>query len=591
MEAFSGRLALKDTKRQLSYHSLDEVTNGIAWEVLGTVANGPVAIFVEHGTAVAIAMLGAIKAGRPYVPVEPAYPERRIREMLADFEPRAILTDSVNLERARALGLQCIDVENLAGRRDAPSVQVAPDALCYILYTSGSTGRPKGVMQTHSNVLHNVMKYSNGARITNEDRLLLLASASFSQSVSDIYGALLNGAALLPFSLREEGIARLSDWIDEQEVTIYHSVPTVFRHLLRQSGSRIFRSVRLVKLGGEAVYRSDAELFREHFGRDSVFHVGYGATEMNIIRQYFLTPGDELPTSVMPVGYEVEDTQIVLVTECGEEVRAGEVGEIIIRSRYLSPGYWRRPELTQATFSAVPGEGGVTSYRTGDLGRLRPDGCLEHRGRRDAQVKVRGHRIELGEIEAVLDGLGLVGSAAVVPRESKTRDIHLVCFFVPLPKTPAPSAVRQILSERLPDFMVPSAFIPVESMPLTATGKIDRHTLSDVAEAEREKGRASGSPRNAVESALARIWAHVLEVERVAIDDDFFEIGGHSLLATEVVAHVRKEFGIDLPLRALFESPTVVGLSELIVQKLAEALSEDELTQLLAEAEATVGRS
>jgi len=408
---YPDRIALVDNA-ELTYAELNGAANRLAHAILAEDADGeaPVALLIGQRARAIVAMLAVLKAGRFYVPLDPAHPRARHTRTLEHAGARLILADHESVSLAQALaapGTRWLNIEALpAGCScENPDRSISPDDLAYVLYTSGSTGQPKGVAQTHRTVLHNVMKYTHGAGIGAGDRLSLLSSCSFGASVSDIYGALLNGAALLPYDLPERGPAGLADWLERNEVTIYHSVPTVFRRLVESlSGREPLSRLRLIKLGGEPVSRRDFDLYRRHFDDRCILSVGLGATDMPIIRHFPLNKETEFEGSVVPVGYAVEDTEIRLLDESGEEVGGDRTGEITIRSQYLPAGYWRDPELTRAAFLPDPAGGTGRLYRTGDMVRYLPGGELEFRGRGDDQVKVRGVRVGPGEIEGILAG-------------------------------------------------------------------------------------------------------------------------------------------------------------------------------------------
>ncbi len=462
-------------------------------------------------------------------------------------------------------GVFVLDFESELKSGDPGDVlSVSPDAFAYILYTSGTTGAPKGTVQSHENVLHHVRAYSEALRIGPGDRLTLLSSYSFDASVMAIFGALLNGAALFPFAVAEEGIDRLPPWVREKRITLYHSTPTVYRYFVAALGrsEHRFSDLRAIVLGGEEVTRRDVGLYRERFTPGAVLVNGFGPTESTLAVQYFIDGESEIPGERVPVGFPVEDTEIWLLDEAGERTELH--GEIGIRSRHVAVGYWGNPELTRERFLPDPEGGGRRIYRTGDLGRFLPGGELEFLGRKDFQIKVRGMRVETGAVEAFLAAHPAVEECAVTGREAASGETFLAAYVVPREgETVTPAALRSFLEERLPSHMVPSSTVLLESIPLTATGKIDRKRLPEAA----LKGTASRSfegPRTVTEEMLCGIWSDVLGVDKVSVHNDFFELGGHSLRATQVGARIRESFGLALPLRALFEATTVAELASRI---------------------------
>jgi acyl-coenzyme A synthetase/AMP-(fatty) acid ligase len=317
-----------------------------------------------------------------------------------------------------------MEVESIATPRPAPAprVEIPAEATAYIYYTSGSTGEPKGVFDTHRNVLHNVMRYTNSLGIGADDRLTLLQGPAFSGAVSSMLGALLNGAALYPFDVPQEGADRIGPWLAEHELTMYHSVPALFRRVA--AAGRPLPALRVVRLEGDLAVPRDLELFQARCGPGTTLVNGLGATECGLVRQYVVDHRAALPRSAVPVGYPVEDMDVLLVDPEGRRVAAGEVGEIAVQSHYVASGYWDRPDLTEAAFRAPATPGGPRLYRTGDMGRMAADGCLDHLGRRDQQVKIRGERVDVESIQAALLSSGVARETVVTAQRSDHGDAH-----------------------------------------------------------------------------------------------------------------------------------------------------------------------
>jgi amino acid adenylation domain-containing protein len=562
-----GRLAIRTDAGSLTYRELDEAANRSAREIIARTGTGaqPVVLFLPTGTALFAAMLGALKAGTFYIPLDPALGDGRNAALLRETGARLLLCDRSSAELAHRVapaGTSILPVEEIApGPADEPGVAVSPDDAAYVLFTSGSTGEPKGVVQSHRNVLHNILKLTNGLHIQPSDRLTLLYSCSFGASVSDVYGALLNGAALLPFGVRARSVRQLADWLLEEELTLFHSVPGIFRQLVAAlDGSERFSALRALKLGGEPVLASDFELYRRHFPSTCLFHVGLGATEMNVIRQWFANHDTVLTGLVAPLGYEVDETEVVLLDDEGRPA-VGDTGEIAVVARTLPIGYWRRPDLTATAFSPVPGRDGVRLYRTGDLGRLLPDGCLLHLGRKDHQVKVRGYRIEPAEVEAALARLPGVREAAVAARQTP-RGNQLVAWVVPRgPGRPDIAGLRGALKKLLPSYMVPGVFVFQETLPRIPNGKVDRGSLPDPGRVRRDLDTPYVAPRDDAEQRVAGIFAEVLGLERVGALDDFFDLGGSSFDVQEAILLLEEAFGREPDTADLLAAPTPCALA------------------------------
>ncbi len=515
--------------------------------------------------------MAVLKAGKTYVPLDPAYPRARNTYILKNTRARVLVTNSKNLSLAKELAQDVISLVNVdefdpSISGENLSLPVSPDAVAYILHTSGSTGQPKGVPQSHRNVLHEIMNYTNAVHICRDDRMLLISALSFGDAVRTTYGALLNGASLYPLDIKEEGLAPLADWLIQQEVTIYRSVATAFRYFASNlTGEEKFPKLRLIYLAGEPVYKRHVDLYKKYFPPDCIFVNGLGSSECLTFRWYFVGKETPIDGSNVPVGYAIEDMETLLINDAGEDVGIGEIGEIAVKSRYLSPGYWRRPDLTQEKFLPDPGGGDGRIYLTGDLGRMLPDGCLVHMGRKDFQVKIRGYRIETAEIEMQLVSLDNIRETAVVAREDQAGDQSLVAYLVPTGQDkPNVAELRRFLAQSLPDYMIPAAFVMIDTLPLSPNGKVDRRALPAPDRSRPEQETAFIAARSREEEALAGILARVLGLEQVGIHDNFFELGGNSLLAATFFLEIEKKLGKRLPLEALLRAPTVAQLADIL---------------------------
>jgi amino acid adenylation domain-containing protein len=585
----AGRIAVASAVAELTYAALDVAANRLGHAILRhrPGRDEPVALFFEPGAGEIVAVLGALKAGRPYMPLPPSAPPAALARMLEDSTAGLLLTSATALPRVRdrlpagvaALSLEALEPDLPA---TAPAVPRTPGGLAAIIYTSGSTGTPKGVMQTHRILLHRAREFTEDcAGLGPGDRVALLVSCSFSASLRLVFGALLNGATLCPFDVAGEGVGALAAWLSREQITVYYSVPSVFRRLAAALGGRAeLPALRRARVGGEPLTAADVELYRQGFPPHCVLTSALSSSEAGTIARWLVDHTRSVEGPIVPAGHPGADKEVFLLDEAGAPVAPGEVGEIAVRSPYLSPGYWRRPDLTAAAFMADPQGGAARVYRTGDLGRLRPDGCLEHLGRRDFSVKVRGQRVDLGEVERALVDLG-VGEAVVVGREDGAGDVRLVAY-VTAGEDPAPDPgrLRHGLGARLPAHMIPSVFVGLDALPRSANGKVDRQALPRPDPVRPELQTPFVAPRTPVEEAVARIWATALGVERVGIHDHFLDLGGHSLLASQIVSQVMGRFAVDVPARELFESPTVAAMAVLVVQRLAAQAGDDEMARL-----------
>jgi amino acid adenylation domain-containing protein len=564
------RVAVRTEDVTWTYSQLDEARRKVSAALLPRAAEhgSRVALLLDHDAPMLAGVLGTLTSGCAYVALDPSHPPERLRQILVDAGVVGILTSARNRVLAGELAPEGVEVlvldDVLRGPPvAAPERRVSPDTLAYVLYTSGSTGRPKGVAQSQRNVIHFIAAYANNLHLSPDDRLTLLPSYCVDAGVMDIFAALLTGATLCPMDVRALGLRGVLRSMAELRVTVHHSTPTLYRHLVRELGTAPApATVRLVVLGGEEVRRSDVDAYREHFGPACVLVNGFGPTESTVTLQYFVDRKTRLERRAVPIGTPVARTQVALVSQSG--VPGQVFGEIAIRSPHVALGYWGSPELTERAFRGDAGGDGRRTYRTGDLGRLLPDGNIEYRGRRDQQTKLQGFRVELGEVESALVQHPEVREAAAVVREGTEGEKHLVAYFAPRgERTPAPDELRRFLRGRLPVHMIPASFVCVERLPWTTSGKLDRRALPD-AEPEAIEARVPVAPEDELEEHLARIWRDVLAIPSVGVEDDFFELGGHSMTALRMMARIDDELGVGLTLGTLFEAPTIRRLADVL---------------------------
>ena len=570
------RIAVKTKNFTWSYDALNKTANRVARAILALRGEGqePVALALDHDAPMIAALLGVLKAGKICVPLDVAYLQERATYILEDSQATLLVTNDKHVAVASEYA-QCVqhlvNIDEMDPNLSCENLglSIAPHTFAYIIYTSGSTGRPKGVVQDHRNILHNAMRYSHGCRIRSEDRVTLLASLSTGQGTPTAFSALLTGATLYPFDMKEEGVASLGIWLQREEISVFISAPTVFRHFVSTlTGMEQFPKLRLIRLGAEQILPSDVELYKKHFSPDCIFGIFLSSTETGNICQYFIDKETELTENIVPVGYAVQDMEVLLLDDAGREVRMNQSGEIVVRSRYLSAGYWNNLALTKAVFQADPAGGEERIYRTGDMGRRRPDGCLEHLGRKDLRVKIRGFGVELEEVEAALRLHHAVREAVVEARMDAAENNCLIAYIVPhQDQTLTTTTLRTFLRAKLPDYMMPSAFVVLDSMPLTPIGKIDRRALPVPDHMQPELAQTFVAPQNALELQLTKMWEQCLGIQPVGVQDDFFDLGGDSLRAMRLVAHIAKVVGKPLPLATLFQAPTVAQLAALLRQE------------------------
>ncbi|MGR9475066.1 non-ribosomal peptide synthase/polyketide synthase [Rhizobium leguminosarum] len=579
-------VALVFEEQSISYGALNADANRLAHHLieLGVRPDQPVAICVERSPAMVVGLLAILKAGGAYVPLDPAYPSSRLRQLLDDAGPRRLLCDAAGRAALGAEAIADLSVVDLDAATPAWADQSADDPdphalgltarhLAYVIYTSGSTGTPKGVMVEHAQIVRLFEATRSWYDFNERDVWCLFHSFSFDFSVWELWGALHCGGRLV---LVPGHIARSAPdfytLVCKSNATVLNQTPSAFKALIeaeRESGVR--NQLRYVIFGGEALEPSSLKpWFERHCEHAPRLINMYGITETTVHVTYRPLNKSDTSSSCGPIGERIPDLRIYLLDGHGAPVPFGAVGELYIGGAGVARGYLNRPDLTAERFLADPfsGKAGARMYRSGDLGRYLPDGNLEFLGRNDDQVKIRGFRIEPGEIAARLLEHELVGDAAVVAHADAAGDKRLVAYVVA--KTTDGSAeadgaglaasLRAHLGGLLPDYMVPSAFVRLEALPLTVNGKLDRKALP-VPDDDAYARRAYEAPQGEIETLLAGIWAELLGVERVGRHDNFFELGGHSLLAVRVLVRLTEALAVELPLAILFAKPTLADLA------------------------------
>lgn len=576
-------VAVQFQDAQLSYADLNNRGNQLAHYLqrLGVKREDRVGLCVNRSLDMMTGLLGIMKAGAAYVPLDPAYPAERLAFMLQDSGAHVLVTEAALLKSISATSAQlvCIDREWPQIAQESTqdlNTEVRPANLSYVIYTSGSTGRPKGVQLEHRNVANFLNSVRSLFRLSSSDIYLGVASMSFDASVMDFYLPLTAGAKLVIVdSDTPRDPPALAHVMRTSGVTAMHATPSVWRSLV-ETGWPGDQALTVFS-GGEALPWELAKLL---LPRCSKLWNLYGPTETAVYSAIHDVNGDD---GTVLVGRPIQNTQIYVLDAQRQPVPIGVPGEICIAGAGVARGYFQRPDLTQEKFVTDPFRPSQRMYCTGDLGRVRADGIIECLGRIDQQVKVRGFRIELGEIESVLLQCPGIRQAAVDLRQKATGDKRLIAYVVAENGSIRISEVRQSLSSKLPDYMLPSAFVIVDALPLSPNGKLNRNALPDPGDAPPARTDAFVAPSTPVQIAIAEIFSQVLEIQQVGLHDNFFELGGHSLLATRVVSRLRDRFQIEVTPRLLFEAPTVAGLAGRLGDLLMQSTSDDEMAAALAE--------
>ncbi|HEX5886873.1 MAG TPA: amino acid adenylation domain-containing protein, partial [Pyrinomonadaceae bacterium] len=553
---------------RLTYQELNERANRLAHRLIAAevCAEDRVGILLQRSPEMVVALLGALKAGGCYVPLDPEYPHERLAFMMHDAGLKVLLTtqqlaESLSLADS-GMTLMFVDDESEAAVGNNPEILVDEHQLSHLIYTSGSTGKPKGVAIEHGSSTAFIHWAREVFDREDLESVLFSTSICFDLSIFEMFVTLSRGGQIVLAG----NALQLPEIPAAAEVTLINTVPSAMAELLRMRA--VPDSVRVVNLAGEPL---SEELVAEIYATtqvDRVYNL-YGPTEDTTYSTYTLLRSGEHVT----IGRPVANTRVYVLDEQCQPVPVGVVGDLYIAGTGLARGYWQRPEMTAEKFipDSLSGEEGRRLYRTGDKARYLASGKLEFLGRADHQVKLRGYRIELGEIESVLRRNEQVQEAIVVAREHDGEEKRLVAYVVPAnSKAPNSSELRAWLRQQLPEFMTPAAFVVLDALPLTPNGKVDRKALpapdfSNVAE------ESLTAPRTQIEEVLLGIWANVLGIPQLSIHDNFFELGGHSLLATRLISQMRHELQVEVPLSKVFESPTVARLAEHVEQVMSDA--------------------
>jgi len=593
-------VAVRLEDRQLTYGELNNRANQLAHylQSLGVKPEVLVGICVERSLEMVIGLLGILKAGGAYLPLDPAYPAARLAFMLEDTGVGVLLTQSslVSILPKTTVQVVCLDTERKTLSRlstDNLASGVAPSNLAYVIYTSGSTGKPKGVMILHHSIADHCRVVQSYYQLVSSDRVLQFASLNFDASLEQIFSTLITGARLILRGSQIWTIADFSHQIVKNGITVVNLPPAYWQQWLKESANLpefvLNNSLKLVIVGGDVMLPEMLHSWQQTPMNSIRLINAYGPTEATITTTTFeITSQFDGKThhQRIPIGRPLANKTVYILDTYNNPVPIGVPGELHIGGAGLARGYFNRPELTAEKFIPNPFSDDPESrlYKTGDLARYLPDGNIEYLGRIDNQVKIRGFRIELGEIEAVLAQHPTVQKNAVIVLEKSFHNKRLVAYLIPNKDQIIETIeLRRFLQEKLPDYMIPSALVPIEAMPLTPNGKIDRRALPTPDQTRDDLEETFVAPRTPIEERLAGIWAEVLHREPIGSYDNFFELGGHSLLATQVISRISEAFAVDIPLRSLFETPTVAGLAERVILRLTVA--HDKMGELLAELE------
>ncbi|MBE9103653.1 amino acid adenylation domain-containing protein, partial [Nostoc cf. edaphicum LEGE 07299] len=573
--------------QKLTYGELNANANQLAHHLrlLGVKPEVLVGICVERSLSMVIGLLAILKAGGAYIPLDPSYPQERLAYMLEDSQPSVLLTqqhlvESLSTHKAKVVYIDGNWGLSVGQNTRNTACNITCDNLAYVIYTSGSTGKPKGAMNTHRGICNRLLWMQDAYQLTAADSVLQKTPFSFDVSVWEFFWPLIAGARLViaqPEGHRDPNY--LVNLITEQQITTLHFVPSMLQVFLEAKGLEKCQSLVRVIASGEAL---SAQLQQRFFNRlDAQLHNLYGPTEAAVDVTFWECKDCVTNQKIVPIGRPIANIQIYLLDKYLNPVAIGVTGEVYIGGVGVGRGYLNRPELTAEKFIPNPfsNEAAARLYKTGDLARYLPNGEIEYIGRIDYQVKIRGFRIELGEIEAVITQHPAARETVVLVRDDSVDFQRIVAYVVPQKEQILTTfELRDFLESKLPSYMIPGAFIILEALPLTPNGKVDRKALP-IPELTQISSSNIILPSTPIENLLAGIWAEILGIEKVGIDNNFFELGGHSLIATRVISRIRQVFQVELPLGYLFEKPTIAGLAKEI-EKAIKIDSADEVTNI-----------
>jgi amino acid adenylation domain-containing protein len=586
-----GRIALVGDSMQLTYGELNDRATRLAHHLrrLGVGPNTVVAVCMRRSPLTGVAALAVLQAGGAYLPVDANYPRERLSYILTDANAPIVLSDSTVADRLPKASWRLIlldrdtDMIGTNATNKQPS-RIGPEQLAYVIYTSGSTGTPKGVEITHENLLNLVFWHRKAFAVTSEDRATQFASFGFDAAVWELWPHLTAGAAvhIIPDEVRSSH-ELLKDWLVSHEITISF-VPTALAERLIMLDWPADTKLRFLLTGADTLHHHPRP------GLPFALINNYGPTEATVVATSGLVVPEKRDAEQRPpIGRPIDGAAIHILDESLNPVSRGQVGELCIGGAGVGRGYVNSPELTAKKFLPDPfaNRPGARLYRTGDFARWLPDGQIEYLGRMDGLIKIRGYRVEPNEIIAVLNRHTAVQASAVIERGDEIDNQHLVAYIVVNAGHARPTAteLRDLLRSRLPEYMIPAAFVVVPDLPLTPNGKLDREALRPPDPSTTLPDQNYLSPRTLLEEKLSSLVASLLGVSRVGVNDNFFLIGGHSLFGTQLIARIRDRFGVELPLRSVFESPTPALLAQeieyLMVAKIDE-MSEEEVQRALA---------
>ncbi len=554
-----------------TYGELDNISDSLAQHLVDKLGTGKqqVAFFIDPGPDQIVAILGILKAGMTYVPLDVNFPSERNIYMIVDSQCSALISNDLNASQARLLSHnnEIININDIPSRPHIElNINVDPEDLMMIVYTSGSTGEPKGVMHSHKNIVHLISRLTSLVDISNNDVFAFYYSICFSAHALPIFSALLNGAKLSLLDFQKENFSVFTNWLKDKKVSVDLMIPSILRQFMAtlKKDERI-PSLRVLLSGGETLYKSDVDKTWPHLKKSSHIYNIYASSEAYVCSINKLSHKSIIPSNTVPIGNDVIDFELTIIDKDGNEREKNKVGEIQIKSSYLSEGYWNKEELTKEDFSRSS-EPGVRIFRSGDLGYRQLDGSIVHVGRSDSMVKLRGYRIDLGEIENMMMQHTDIKESAVVVKENHQGTKHIVAYIVPKKdKDPDINYLKIAVLRMLPSYMVPTYFVKLNSLPKNDVGKTDKTELTDPDWNMNIGGKDFVEAENPVQEELVEIFERLLEVNIIGIKDNIMDLGADSLRLFVAFDEVEKKFGQKLDIDAIVDNPTIQYIAGLII--------------------------
>lgn len=577
VSTYPERLAVISGDLALSYGDLGDISDRIAQALCARLGNQAeaIALLTTHGATTVIALMGVIKAGKFYCALDPDDPVSRNRAVLANLSARLLIADQKCLPRARQIApSQCAvttleELESHPLSHDLQGLILNHATRAAIYYTSGTTGEPKGIPRDHHGMLYRAWLDSVVLGLKPWDRLVMLRRFMFSGSSGDIYSALLSGATLCIYDVKQLGISMLPGYLDSEKITIFRPPIELLRYFLDNlERNASFPNVRCIALSGDVLFKNDIARIRRHFAKGVSIVYQLSASETGVLARWVIDADTRIDTDIVPVGFPVPGKEILILDDDLKKLGPDQIGQICVRTGLMPSKEESLPDFMENQFIADPDNPTRRVFLTGDIGRMRRDGLLEFIGRKDFQVKIRGYRVNTPAVVSKLMGVNGVRRAAVAAKTNPTGEKQLVAYLIPAPTARlSAEGLRASLAQDLPDYMLPTAFVFMDQIPVNANGKIDYHALPDPDWSHPEVQSKPVAPRDDVEWRLINLWEDTLGVEQIGIQDDFFALGGHSLTAADLVVRIEKEFGKKLYPAILLENNTVERLAKVLKQQ------------------------